>query len=229
MRFAALLLVLATLGRAGATDFGSLGPGETTIVPSGGDDCFGTYSCNHDGTFESGYCWNYGGILPPYYGAFGEGFDTPNSNNIICVTIYLTCSAMAYSEPFDIYIWDGGVASPPGEVLAVFPDQMPYSIPMWPSIGENVFEVYGYAPPTGVTVGYWVEYASDVYVAADEDGYGGHPWTNIRPGIGYPTGWQHPQVVWPECRSLGFGIHRIGFSPVASSTWGEIKALYRLP
>lgn len=231
MRFTALVLAMAGLALpspSAASEFKSVGPGQTIISPSSNDDCYGTYACNHDGTFENGYCWCYGGIAPPYYGAFAESF-TDAGNQIVCVTIYLTSSCMAFCESLDIYIWDGGIETPPGEVLVVYPDQVPTSIPMWPGIGENVFEVWGPAPYSGITVGYWAEQATDVYVAADEDGPGGHPWTNIAPGTGYPSGWQHPNTVWWQCRSLGFGIHHTFFSPVESSTWGEIKALYKLP
>ena len=230
MRLAATVLgtfLVVAASAVQASDFSSTGPGSATIVPAGSDDCYGVYTHNHDGTFENGYCWQYGAIAPPYCGAFGEGFASPG-NQLACVSIYLTGVGF-YGEPLDIYVWDGGVSSPPGEVLTMFPDQLPYNIPFWPSVGENLFEVYGYAPPSGVTVGYWADFSAGpcFFVAADENGYGGHPWTNMAPGIGYPTGWHHPNLVWPECRSLGFGIYSLNFSPVESSTWGMIKELYR--
>ena len=66
------------------------------------------------------------------------------------------------------------------------------------------------------------------YVCADESGPGGHPWTNIAPGIGYPSGWQNPNVVWPNCRSLGIGATITEEpSPVESVTWGAIKTLFQ--
>ena len=231
MKFAALALAMVWMtlpGTSGASEFMSTGPGQTTILPNPGEDCFGIYTYNHDGTFENGYCWLYGGIVPPYYGALAEGFS--NVGNLIsCVTIYFTTTGGGIGLPIDLYFWAGGIDSPPGEVLLVCPDLVPENVPYWPDIGENVFELYGPSAGGSITVGYWDDfYSGGFFVAADEDGPGGHPWTNIAPGIGYPTGWQPANTIWRDCQSLGIGIHQILFSPIESSTWGEIKALYQM-
>ena len=73
------LLLLLALGTSSAvaSDAVSLGRSdETTIVGPGTDACAsGVLVHNHDGSFESGCMWQYGGTMPPYYGAFGEGYD----------------------------------------------------------------------------------------------------------------------------------------------------------
>jgi hypothetical protein len=47
----------------------------------------------------------------------------------------------------------------------------------------------GHQGSSGIHVPWWT--------AANENGSGGSPWTCIAPGVGYPTGWQHPAIVWP--------------------------------
>jgi hypothetical protein len=47
------------------------------------------------------------------------------------------------------------------------------------------------------------------------------------PGIGYPSGWQHPNVVYPDCASMGIGVTITDDpSPAESETWGAIKSLF---
>jgi hypothetical protein len=75
-----------------------------------------------------------------------------------------------------------------------------------------------------LTRGFGFETVDD---SADENGPGGHPWTHVAPGFGYPTGWQHPATIWGETRSLGMGVYVAeGPTPVTPGTWGRIKALY---
>ena len=68
------------------------------------------------------------------------------------------------------------------------------------------------------------------YVASDENGFGGGlPRTNIAPGIGFPTGWNHPNVVstFAGCQDLGIAVYEIGGPiPAQTTTWGAIKNLY---
>ena len=59
----------------------------------------------------------------------------------------------------------------------------------------------------------------------------------MAPGIGYPTGWQDPTLVWGDTRSMFIGV---SFSrdpsgieefpeeapPTESPTWGQIKAIF---
>jgi hypothetical protein len=75
-------------------------------------------------------------------------------------------------------------------------------------------------------IGYFPSLPMDAYVW--QGGAGGCPWTCIAPGIGYPTGWQHPSVVFPHCRSLGIGVY-FGDPPLSGEcrSWGAIRALFR--
>ena len=81
------------------------------------------------------------------------------------------------------------------------------NVPYWPNIGQN--DVTIRVPVVGdFTVGYWGNWPNaplGYWCAADLDGFGGHPWTNIAPGIGYPTGWNDPSIVWGPTQSMGCG------------------------
>lgn len=47
-------------------------------------------------------------------------------------------------------------------------------------------------------------------------------------GIGWPEGWQHPEIVWgAPIGSMGIGAHFTPGDPVPvrTSTWGEVKRL----
>ncbi len=229
-KFATLLAILAIAAGANAADFGSTGYSkETAIVGSGSDECTETLYYNHDGTFENGYCWQMGGVIPgTTYGAFGEGFDL-GAGNVECAAIWTTQTGNWFGQPLDVYIWDGGVSGMPGDVLNVVSGAQLTNVPFWPTIGQSDIEV-GYNVSGEFTVGYWADFSTDVcgwYIGSDEDGFGGFPWTNVAPGIGFPTGWQSPAVVWGVCQSLGFGVYfGEGGTPVEAATWGQIKDLF---
>jgi hypothetical protein len=228
-----LMTLLWLAGSAGAADLASTGhSANTTIVPAGSDDCTWTLYHNHDGSFENGFCWQYGGVVPgTTYGAFGEGFDMPFYSCLIqCIDLWVTQVGNYSGHPLDLYLWEGGVSSPPGAVLGVVTGATLTNVPYWPSVGQNPIQFNGGAP-SPFTIGYWADFSAQVcqwYIGCDEDGFGGFPWTNIAPGIGYPTGWQHPATVWGVCQSLGIGIHASEgpFSPVEDVTWGAIKELF---
>jgi len=189
----------------------SLGPSSNTVVISDGDDfCSGELLYNHDDSFEGGMCWQYGGIVPPYYGAFGEGFEVGGDSVYVnCMSIWVTQVGNYYGQLTDIYMWDGGVTREPGTVLYMSTGRALENVPYWPSVGRTDLTV-GQAVPGEFTVGYWLDASASVcawYIGSDLDGYGGHPWTNVAPGTGYPSGWQHPGVVWGSCQSLGFGVY----------------------
>ena len=228
-RFAALLAVVVFAAGANASDFVSFPGGVTTnIIGSGSDECAATLYINHDGSFENGCAWQYGGIVPPMYGAFGEGFDL-GAGTVECAAMWLTQVGNFFGQPLDVYVWDGGVAAAPGAVLSMIAGQVPSNVPFWPTLGQNDFEV-GQAVTGEFTVGYWADFSAAPcawFIGIDADGFGGFPWTNIAPGIGYPTGWQNPSLVWGTVQSLGFGAYfETGASPVEEATWGEIKALF---
>ena len=52
--------------------------------------------------------------------------------------------------------------------------------------------------------------------------------TNIAPGIDFPVGWHPLLIVWGPHTSIGVSamVQEVPV-PVASSTWGAVKALFR--
>jgi hypothetical protein len=233
-----LAFLLAALGlsvvAAHATNAVSLGYSDnTTVINSGGNDncAEGTLFVNHDGSFENGYAWHYGGTVPPYYGAFGEGYDLGPSGIVACGAYWISTLHGGGWQPTDLYVWAGGAGSgTPGVVLSMVPGIYFASIPTWPTLAENDVSIYTHV--TGeFTVGYWGDWpglSNDYFIGADLNGLGGHPWTNIAPGIGYPTGWNDPSVVWGPTQSLGIGVWWTDdvWSPVVPKTWGSIKAMF---
>jgi hypothetical protein len=76
---------------SGASNAVSLGySDETTIVGPERECSGGTLFHNHDGSFESGYGWQYGGEVPPYYGAMGEAYDL-DAGTVACGVFWLAC------------------------------------------------------------------------------------------------------------------------------------------
>lgn len=228
-KLATLFAVLALVGLANAANFGSVGYSDDTIIEGDqSDQCTGFLIYNHDFSFENGYCWQLQGTAPPYYGAWGEGFDVGDAN-IECGVYWLTQIGYYMGQPMDAYVWSGGVAGPPNGVLCVVPGIVGLNIGFWPTCTMNEVEI-GCCVRSDFTVGYWADFADEVcgwYVCADENGFAGFPWTNIAPGIGYPTGWQHPRVAFPAAVSLGLGATFTDTpTPAQSQTWGAIKALF---
>jgi len=224
------LLIVECSGAAG-TNREALGYSEeTTIVAPGTDACAsGVLIHNHDGSFENAYLWQYQGVVPPYDGAFGEAYNL-GAGTISCAAIWLT-TIPGYYFPMitDCYVWDGGVGGVPGTVLAVVPDAELTQIPYWPTVGQNDIDV-NVAVGGPFTVGYWGPWPDRMgwyFCGADLNGPAGHPWTCIAPGIGYPSGWQDPSLVWGPTSSMGCGVYFEQGTPVESETWGSVKALYR--
>jgi hypothetical protein len=188
-----------------------------------------------DGSAENGYCWQYGGVVPPYYGAFAEGCNI--ENGCIC-GIELLLTGIGYPcRPCDLYVWaDAG--GYPGNVLAMTGGANPCPVATWPSISRHDLALSFPVHVNGlVWFGYWADYSTAIcgyFVAADTNGFGGCPVTNIAPGIGYPTGWNSVSAVWGPTQSIGIGAWFFpndpwcgAPTPVQESTWGRIKHLYR--
>ena len=73
----------------------------------------------------------------------------------------------------------------------------------------------------------WPGLPNGWFIAADLDGFGGLPRTNLAPGSGYGTGWADPSIVWGPTQALGICAYlTTGVIPVEETTWGAIKALY---
>lgn len=215
---------------------------ETVIVSTLQEDCADSLYVNHDHSLENGYTWSYAGCLPPYYGAFGEAFDL-GPGVVHCGAYWLTEIGDFHDQTADCYVWEGGITGEPGAVLAMTPAVLFDNIPFWPQVGQNDAEIDA-AVDGEFTVGLWgnwVVQQAAWYCGADENGDPGNPWTCIAPGIGWPTGWHHPNVVAPafeDCRSMGIGVYfgrdpasvdelpRDGQTPT-SSTWGQIKTVFK--
>ncbi len=224
------LAVITLVAASSASDFWGLGPSEDTVIISSGDDpCPGTAFFHHNEGFEAAFCWGYGGIQPPYYGAFGEAFDL-GAVTIECLSLWLTqIGDYLPGTLLDAYIWEGGVTSEPGGVLMVETGVDPGGPAFWPEISEH--DVIMGSPVVGeFTVGYWADFSGiscKWFVASDLDGPLGHPWTNIAPGGSHPEGWQNPGIVWGDMSSIGLGgYYTEGGTPVESTTWGALKGLF---
>lgn len=206
-----------------------LGPrDDCRLLPPTSDDCAsGTLYYHHDDSAENGYGWSFG-WMPPYYGAFAEAFDL-GAGTVECGAYWFSQIGYFYGEPMDAYVWDGGITRDPGEVLCVVYGAGLDNIPYWPDCGQNDIAIECCVSGE-FTVGWWADFTDQQlqwYMCADENGPGGHPWTCIMPGIGYPTGWQHPEIVFGECQSLMIGAYfEAGPSPSQSPSWGRIKALF---
>lgn len=235
------IAILTLLGTANAADFSSLGYREDTVISEGGRYCGGpgTLIYNHAGYFQNGYCWQDGGVAPPYYGAFAESFPGCGVTMITCEVFWLTQIGYYSGQTIDVYVWHGGVTSPPAGVICMASGIGGLEIGFWPECTINEIEPgFGggcedHCCPNGdFTIGYWCNWTGPMcpfYVCADEVGGGTepHPWTCAAPGSGYPTGWIPANQVFPGIVSLGIGAKVLGGpSPAESRTWGAIKALY---
>jgi hypothetical protein len=200
---------------------------------------FGNLFINSDEQYENGYTWHLQGEQPPYYGAFAECF-TASSGWEVCAAVFdLTVVYDDGHYLLDAYVWadDQGM---PGNVLAVVTGFDPNPIALWPNVSRYTVDIS--TPVDGpFWVGEWGDWpnggnSARWFIAADEEGSDfGCPFTNIAPGIGYPSGWQHCSVVWRNAQALGIGHHghrqsaevpaQPGRGEIAS--WGMVKSLYR--
>jgi hypothetical protein len=188
----------------------AVGPGLGVNLPADGrEECQGLTSLyfNHDNSFENGYAWSYGGVTPPYYGAFAEGFDLLGV--LGCVQLQLTTLPGYYADQtLDIYVWgsDGGNPSNVLSVTAGIHLGTPPAV--WPNISTYDIEVTTTTLPQESFIGFWGDWPGATpgwYIAADLNGWGGTPRTNVAPGVGYPTGWNDPSSIWGRTASLGIG------------------------
>jgi len=232
-KMSALLAIAAivSVSAANAAEYGKVyngtEPVDTNLIINSedGTGC-GTLNLNADGSYENGFCWQYGGLVAPYYGAFAECYSA--NGNVCSVVLDLTQIGLHAGQTADVYVWeDGGGA--PGNVLGVVTGYLPSGIAFWPSLSRHVADV-SVAVAGNFWAGYWGNWPNGAcawYVGADLDGFGGCPYTNIAPGIGYPTGWQNASIVWGPTQALGIGVE-LGDGPVPTenTTWGAIKNLY---
>ncbi|MEZ4647654.1 MAG: hypothetical protein R3E97_02515 [Candidatus Eisenbacteria bacterium] len=228
-----LLLAAAALVAgvsANAANVASTGEG-VGILNDTFDVTCGTLLFNADGTYENGYAWQYGGIVAPQYGAFAEKYDSVGL--MVCsIVMDLTQVGNDVGQTCDLYAWEdaGGL---PGLVLGVATGYNPSTIAFWPSLSRHTGAITAECSSSSATwVGYWANWPNAVagwYVGADQDGFGGYPYTNIAPGIGYPTGWNNVSIVWGPTQAIGLGAEFVTCPdvPIENKTWGQIKSLYQ--
>lgn len=219
---AAAALVVGTA--AHAADYEETGyRTDTTLIDPGDGGC-GTLVMNADGTYENGYAWRYAGIAPPDYGAFAECY--AGATDLCSAVFDLTQIGSQAGQHMNILVYDdaGGLPGPMRFVM----DVVPGPVAFWPSISRHTFAI---ATDTAASwwVGYWGNWpglTNGWFVGADLDGFGGCPYTNIAPGIGFPTGWNHVSLVWGPTQAIGCGAETGPPVPVIDTTWGQVKSLY---
>lgn len=223
-----LLVLLSTVARADGTAE-RLGPSPGSIaIPNSDSEC-GTVSMNSDGTYEYAFAWQYGGVVPPNYGAFAEC--QPGAGEICAVVLDLTQDSFRDYRT-DIYVWDDSDGHP-GTVLRMQAGVDMVGIAFWPNFSRHTVTLSDPVCTEGPCwLGFWGEWpgsSTEYYVGADLDGPGGCPMTNIAPGIGYPSGWQPVSVAFGPTSALGIGaeVRECGPVPVRTSSWGHVKQLYR--
>jgi len=233
-RLAVVLCVLHLLvSPAAAFDSGAVGAGRGTPAPGTRDDPCpqSTLLLNYDGSAENGYCWHYHGTIPPYFGAFAECYPYDPVNAEVC-GIQLHLTSLDYPcLPLDAYVWQDE-AGVPGQVLSMTPALDPCPVSQWPSVSTHDLALEPVLVSGSYWVGFWVDLSMQPcgwFVAADTDGPGGCPYTNIAPGIGYPSGWQSVSVVWGPTQAVGIGAwaRPAGENATAATSWGHVKLLYR--
>ncbi len=173
---------------------------------------------NADGTYESAYVWSYGGEAAPYYGAFAEGY---NATGTVCGQQYAltTASGMYNGQRLDAYLWNSDGCNP----TSVTSVDLGISISapgIWPTITLHDIDTSDEPVSGDFFVGYWGEWpgaSAGWYVGADLNGIGGKPRTNIAPGIGYPTGWADPSIVWGQTQALGISVYVLSSQPTGGA------------
>jgi hypothetical protein len=206
----------------------------TEVIGGDGETCPGAeLVANDDGSMENGYAWGgINGVQPPDYGSWAECYDA----DYVCGVQFLFTTLPQYfhGQNMDVYVWSVD-SDNPGNVMCLVPDVVPEPPALWPEISTHDVQV---CCATGGPhfVGFWGDWPGLTFawfIASDETGPGdGCPRTKISPGIGHPTGWQHPGVVplFGGCRDLGIrehaGVGDCEPTPTPAMTWGHIKALY---
>ena len=182
---------------------------------------------NADGTYETAYCWQYGGVVAPDYGAFAECYFAPHPIR----TLVFDLVGLGFPEPFsmDAFIWQDE-SGKPGAVLWSRMNWNPGDPGIWPQVTRHTLAVDDdVTGGNGWWVGWWGNWpGTNCYAAtvADLDGGAGCPLTKVAPGQGYPSGWQHVSIVWGPTAALGIGAEVDDATPVVTGSWGAIKRLY---
>jgi hypothetical protein len=227
--FALLGVAAMITGASAKQNIGSVGRGHGVAIHNHDTNpCPGSSLMqNYDGSAENGYCWQYGGEVAPDYGSFAEGY---NATGVVCgVALWLSQGGAYTPGPVvDVRVY-GSDGNNPTTVLGVTTGLNPGAIGMWPTISQCDLAIGNVNVAGDFFVGYWGNWPNggcQFYCAADLNGFGGLPRTNIAPGIGYPTGWNDPSIVWGTTMAMGVGAYVTTVVPVQTTSWGAIKHLY---
>jgi hypothetical protein len=148
------LPLTSLVGAAAADDLAvALGHREDVSIVPAVRECPGELYVNHDGTFENGYAWGYGGVCPPDWGSWAEGYDL-GAGTVACGVYWVTQIGYYFGQGIDCYIWEGGVNGPPGTVLLMLTGIVLENVPFWPLVGENTVAM-DIEVPGEFSVGYW--------------------------------------------------------------------------
>ncbi len=209
----------------------ALGPGEThsESSPEGSGACPGSTTLMTAEYPSIAIAWEYGGEVPPYFGAFAECYSGAGT---VCSAVFdFTQVGNCHGQTMDAYLWqdEGGM---PGAVLAMTPGYNPGSIGYWPAFSRIIVDIADTDVSGTWWIGYWGNWPWDQagwYVGADLDGLYSCPYTYIAPGLGYPTGWNHVDVVWPEyapIHSLSIGAEFYPAPAHSLSHWQTLVGVY---
>lgn len=223
--FLALVFVIGAENAPAAEPWVSLPPADGIVVDRGTGRC-GELVLNSGGDYETALGWQYGGVAPPYFGAFAECYS--GYVEVCAVILDFTTSTGVVTASFDAYVWEDE-AGIPGAILCMRIGVDPGEIAVYPGVSRLSVEM-----PSGCCtserwwVGYWPDWpgaGAQWFVAADAEFFTGCPYNNIAPGIGYPTGWQNVSVAFGPHGSLGIGAEVRSCSPtsITNSTWGSVK------
>lgn len=239
-RILGLTITILAAARVGALDQDAavtLGPTPETQIqePAAGEFCEGATLVQwDDNTFENGIAWGDAGVLEEgLYGSWAECYE----GEFVCGIQFLFAQVEGYTgQTMNVYVWDAIAGPTPGNVKCVVAGVDPGPPAVWPDISTH--NVLVCCQTVGLHFsGFWPDWpGSDPgwFVVTDENGPGnGCPRTNIAPGIGYPTGWQHPNIVPAFENTQDLGIREYSgmgldcaANPTRRETWGAIKALY---
>lgn len=185
----------------------------------------GVLSMNANGSYEASYSWNYDGVVAPTYGAFAECY--AGSGAVCGVVFDFTQIGNQTGQRMDVFIWDDGGGCP-GNVMCVRVNANPGAVAYWPEVSRHRTDLDGCCVDGGFWAGFWGAWPgaeAGWMVAADLDGFGGCPSTNVAPGQGLPTGWN--TLAGVEALGIGVEMTDCGGTPTRRVTWGNVKALFR--
>ncbi len=225
----ALILAISLTPVAHGQQRLAVGPTQTRLLaPEQAGEC-GTVLFNTNGC-DAGYAWQLDGTAPPYFGAFAESF--AGVVEVCSVLLDLSQIGNQSDQTMDVYVWDDSDGQP-GAVLCIEPNVDPGPIAFWPSLSRHAIELSEACCTSDEWwCGHWGNWPGELagwVLGADITGSGnGTPLTNIAPDLGLPTGWQHVSLAWGPTQALCIGaeVRPCEPTPVQTSTWGAIKALF---